>query len=107
MSWTKREIVEEAYGELALAGYVFDLDPEEEQAALRKLDTMMAVWDARGVRLGYPLASSPAPMTHQAVATLVLSERFSSTWRPKSSTTQLVVSWLGPRSVSGRPKRGS
>lgn len=59
MSWTKRQIVEEAYGELAIAGHVFDISPEEQEAALRRLDLMMAVWDARGIRLGYPLASSP------------------------------------------------
>jgi hypothetical protein len=59
MSWTKRQIVEEAFGELALAGYVFDLQPEELQAALRKLDAMVATWTAQGLRLGYAAASSP------------------------------------------------
>ena len=49
----------EAFAELALAGYVFELDPEELQTGLRRLDSMMATWDAKGVRLGYPLAISP------------------------------------------------
>lgn len=59
MSWTKRDIVEDAYGELALASYTFDRSPEEDQRAARKLDTMMAWWDYRGIRLGYSLASGP------------------------------------------------
>lgn len=50
---TKRRIVEDAFGELALAGYVFDLDPAETQAAMRRLDAMMASWDEQGIRLGY------------------------------------------------------
>jgi hypothetical protein len=29
MGWTKRALVTEAFGELALAGYDFDLSPEE------------------------------------------------------------------------------
>lgn len=59
MGWTKRAIVEEAYGELALAGYVFDLDPEEEQAAKRRLDTMMATWGGQDINLGYAQSLTP------------------------------------------------
>lgn len=57
--WSKRQLIDEAYGELALQGYVFDISPEEQQTALRRLDTMMATWEARGVRVGYPFPSSP------------------------------------------------
>lgn len=57
--WTKRQIIEEAYSELALAGYVFDLSPEEMQTGLRRLDTLMATWEARGVRVGYLFPSGP------------------------------------------------
>lgn len=59
MSWTKQQIIEEAYGELALAGYVFDITPEEMQTGLRKLDSMLAMWYGKGISLGYPLSSSP------------------------------------------------
>lgn len=59
MGWTKRQIIEDAYGELALAGYVFDIQPEEMQAALRKLDTMMGTWSAQGVRLPYAFGATP------------------------------------------------
>ena len=59
MSWTKRQFVEQAFEEIGLASYVFDLQAEQLQAALRRLDSMMARWNALGVRIGYPLPSSP------------------------------------------------
>lgn len=59
MSWTKRQLVEQAYGELALAGYVFDLEPEEILFGVVTLDTLMAQWDALSIRLGYRLGLSP------------------------------------------------
>ena len=58
--YTKREIVEAAFEEIGLASYTFDLSPEQLQSAMRKLDRMAAVWNNRGVRLGYPLPSSPS-----------------------------------------------
>lgn len=59
MSYTKRELIAEALAELGL-GADFDISPDEQQAALRKLDAMMAVWDGKGIRLGYPLPAAPA-----------------------------------------------
>lgn len=59
MGWTKRQIVEKAFSELALAGYVFDLDPEELDDALTSLDTMMASWSALDVNCGYAFGTSP------------------------------------------------
>ena len=59
MGWTKRQFVEQAFDEIGLAGYVYDLTPEQMQSALRKLDSMMALWNGEGIRLGYPLPSSP------------------------------------------------
>ena len=59
MSWTKREIVNQAFEEIGFANYNFDLDPEQLQSALRKLDAMMAQWNIRGIRIPYPLSSSP------------------------------------------------
>ena len=60
MSWTKREFIVAAFGEVGLASYVFDLTPEQEQDALSRLDAMMATWNAAGIRVGYPLPSSPS-----------------------------------------------
>lgn len=59
MSWTKRQLVEAAYAELAVCGWLYDLDPEEVQSALGRLDSMLALWDSKGIRLGYALSSTP------------------------------------------------
>lgn len=59
MGWTKREFIEQAFTEIGLAGYIFDLTPEELNTALRQLDSMMAAWNAKGIRLGWPMPSSP------------------------------------------------
>lgn len=59
MGWTKRNFVVAAFGEVGLASYVFDLTPEQEQDALRRLDSMMGTWNGQGIRLGYPLPASP------------------------------------------------
>lgn len=59
MGWSKRQLIEEAYGELALADYDFDITPEEMQAALRRLDTMMATWGSQGLQLGYLFGTTP------------------------------------------------
>lgn len=60
MGWTKLDIVKEAYSELALAGYTFDLSPDELERGARKLDMMMAYFDGKGIRVGYALASGPS-----------------------------------------------
>jgi len=59
MSWTKRQFIEEAFGEIGLAAYVYDLQPDQLESALRRLDSMMAMWNGKGIRIGYPLPSSP------------------------------------------------
>jgi len=50
---TKRQIVDMAYEECALAGYEFDVTPEELQSALRRLDGLMAEWKVQGIDIGY------------------------------------------------------
>ena len=59
MGYTKRQFIEGAFEEIGMANYVFDLQPEQLQSALRRLDAMMMEWNAQGIRLGYPIASSP------------------------------------------------
>lgn len=59
MGWTKRQLIEDAFGELALAGYDFDLSPEEMQAALRRMDTMLATWSSTGINIGYRFGLTP------------------------------------------------
>jgi len=60
MSWTKRQFVEAAYEELGLASYFFDLQPEQLNSALYRMDAMVAGWDANGISIGYPIPSTQA-----------------------------------------------
>jgi len=59
MGYSKRQFLEAAFTEIGLADYVFNLTPNELTTALRRLDAMMAEWNERGIRLGYPLPGSP------------------------------------------------
>lgn len=59
MAWTKQQLIEQAFGELALAHFVFDLDADTIESALRILDTMMAEWFELGIDVGYLLPSTP------------------------------------------------
>lgn len=59
MSYTKRQLIEQAFTVLGMPAYIFDMQPEQEESALWRLDMMIAEWDRRGVRLGYPLPTSP------------------------------------------------
>ena len=59
MGYKKRQFISAAFEEIGLASYVFDLQPEQLDSALRRLDAMIADWNAKGIRLGYPLPSSP------------------------------------------------
>lgn len=59
MGYTKRQFIEAACEEIGLANYVFDMQPEQLQAALRRLDAMMAEWNAQKIRVGYPVPKSP------------------------------------------------
>ena len=59
MGYSKRQFVAAAFEEIGLASYVFDLQPEQLQSAMRRIDAMMAYWNGKGIRLGYPLPGSP------------------------------------------------
>ena len=59
MGYSKRQFVTAAFEEIGLASYVFDLQPQDLETALRRLDAMIAEWNAKGIRLGYPIPSSP------------------------------------------------
>lgn len=59
MSWTKRQMVTQAFEECGFASYVYDLQPEQLEAGLRRLEAMMGTWNGRGIRLGYALSSNP------------------------------------------------
>jgi hypothetical protein len=57
MAWTKREFVQQAFSEIGLSNYAFDLSPEMLNDGLRRLDSMLAGWQNNGIRLGYPTSS--------------------------------------------------
>jgi hypothetical protein len=59
MSYTKRQFIQAAFSEIGMADYYFDLTADQLDSALRRLDAMMAEWNGRGLRFGYPLPSSP------------------------------------------------
>jgi hypothetical protein len=59
MSWTKGQLITEAFGELTLALHDFDITPEETQSALRRLEALLGTWAGKGLTLGYRFASSP------------------------------------------------
>ena len=59
MGYSKRQFVTAAFEEIGLASYVFDLSSEQLDSALRRLDSMMASWNGKGLRLSYPLPGSP------------------------------------------------
>lgn len=59
MSWTKRQLIDQAFESIGYASYVYDLQPEQLQTAMYRLDAMVATWNGRGIRLGYPLPSNP------------------------------------------------
>jgi hypothetical protein len=59
VSWNKRQFIEAAYEEIGYATYTHDLQPEQLEAAMRRMDAMLATWNAKGIRIGYPIPTSP------------------------------------------------
>jgi hypothetical protein len=59
MSYTKRQFVEAAFSEIGYAAYVYDLQPEQLEEALRRLDAMMGTWYGKDIQVGYPIPTSP------------------------------------------------
>lgn len=59
MPYSKRQFVTAALEELGLAAHVFDAQPEDLESGMRRLDAMIGEWNARGIRLGYPIPANP------------------------------------------------
>ncbi len=59
MGYTKKQIIEQAFEEIGLASYIFDLTADQLDSALRRLDLMVASWYTKNIRIGYPLPVSP------------------------------------------------
>jgi hypothetical protein len=60
MAYTIRQFVQSAFEEIGYADYVFDLTPAQLQSAAVRLNSMLAGWNAKGVRLGATLWDNPA-----------------------------------------------
>jgi len=58
MGWTKKQLIMDAFAEIGLND-AFNVSADDQQLALRRMDAMLADWNAKGIRLGYPLTSSP------------------------------------------------
>ena len=59
MSWTKGDFVAQAFEEIGYASYIYDAMPEQLNSILKSLDAMMASWNAKGIRVGWPAISTP------------------------------------------------
>jgi hypothetical protein len=77
---TKRALIADAYAELGVAEYAFDLQPEDLQIALRRLNSMLSAWAGKGALIEYNLpgllddeAETPAWATDAIVAGLAIS----------------------------------
>lgn len=56
---TKSDLIKAALRKLGITGFDAETDPDEFDAALIELETMMTEWDGRGIRVGYNLGASP------------------------------------------------
>lgn len=59
MPYTKRQFVLGAFSEMGMGDYTFDVQSDELENAMKRLDAMIGEWNARGIRLGYPLPDKP------------------------------------------------
>ena len=57
--WTKKQLISLAFEELGISNYIFDISQRQWDSALSRMDAMVAGWNANGVRISYPLPSSP------------------------------------------------
>lgn len=102
---TKRQLVGSAFSEIGIGSWEFDLQPDEIQDAINRLDSMMALWSSQGIRIGYnstsndPDTESGVPdVALEAIRTnlaLRLSPSFSRTPNPiTQSTAASALSYL-------------
>jgi hypothetical protein len=68
MSYTKRQLISGAFTEAGLAEYEFDIAPEQLEEGLRRLDSMMAEWSIKKIRLGYLSPITPAESDVDAIS---------------------------------------
>jgi hypothetical protein len=56
---TKRFILDQAFDEIGLAGYVFNLSGSDLMSAIYKLDAMVASWESLSTSIGWVFSANP------------------------------------------------
>lgn len=69
---TKRDIIKQAFTEIGLGSYNYDLQPEDYEDAVRLLDRQMAVWSGYGIETGYPVSTDRDSVTLDSDIGLIL-----------------------------------
>lgn len=59
MSWTKRQLVLQAFRKAGLSAFVFNLTPDQLQSAARDMDAMVLDWQTKNILLSYPVSVNP------------------------------------------------
>ena len=62
----KRALVADAFAEIALAGYTFDMTPDELQTGLNRVEQMIGDWALLGLLFGYNLKGTGADLDDDA-----------------------------------------
>jgi hypothetical protein len=65
-TWTKQQLVDQAFAEIGLPVEVYNVGADQMARALNRLDAMMATWYAAGIHVGYALASNPGDSSLEA-----------------------------------------
>lgn len=65
-SWTKQQLVDQAFAEIGLPVEVYNVGADQMARALNRLDAMMATWYGAGIHVGYALASNPGDSALEA-----------------------------------------
>lgn len=52
---TKQDVVEQAFSEIGLAAYTYEIQPEQFEAMRRELDGMIAEWAELNINVGFNL----------------------------------------------------
>lgn len=53
---TKKELINLAFEEIGIAYYNFDIQPEQYISALKRLDSLISVWQSKGLETTYLLS---------------------------------------------------
>lgn len=111
MSKTKGDLVREALTEIGIAEYEFDISPEEIGQGVSRLNSMMSLWDLRGVKLGFNFTGGPGeasgiPTTAEEAVVTNLSLRLAPTYGrqvPPEVKKAASVSMRSLYNVAARP----